>query len=143
MSRVRLGLQARVRVVINQFIVKCTTTTHSSGSKLFVVCATIQLGVSSVLVTPHMMSWLTLDGTSIGIGERLGAPIVAVVIMTLFRNRPMNLLYLFDLYRIWIFTPADTRDAWYWPAMISSVRGPDVNPMSLGRVVSLYVRPVR
>ena len=143
MSRVRLGLQARVQVVINQLIVKCTMTTNSSGSKLFVVCAIIQLGVSSVLITPHKMSWLTLDGTSIVIGERLGAPTVAVVTMTLLRNRPMNLLYLFDLYRIWIFTPADIRDAWYWPAMISSVRGPDVNPMSLGRVVSLYVRPVR
>ena len=97
MSRVRLGLQARVQVVINQFLVKCITTTNSSGSKLFVVCAIIQLGVSSVLVTPHMMSWLTLDGTSIGIGERLGAPTVAVVTMSLLKYRPMNRLYPFDL----------------------------------------------
>ena len=119
MGRVRLGLHARVQVVINQFIMKCTTTTNCSGSKLFVVCAIIQLGVSSVLVTPHMMSWLTLDGTSIGIGERLGAPTVAVVIMTLLRNRPMNLLYLLDLYRILRFTPADIRDAWYWPVMLA------------------------
>ena len=50
-----------------------------------------------MLATPHMMSWLTLDGTSIGIGERLGAPTVAVVTMPLLRNLPMNLLYLFDL----------------------------------------------
>ena len=99
--------------------VKYITTTHSTGSKRFVACATIQPGVSTVLATPHMMSWLTLDGTSIGIGERLGAPTVAVVTMTLLRNRPMNLLYLFDLYRIWIFTPADIRGAWYWHALLS------------------------
>ena len=77
--------------------VKYATTTYSTGSKRFVACATIQPGVSTVLAIPHMMSWLTLDGTSIGIGERLGAPTVAVVIMPLFRNRPMNLLYSFDL----------------------------------------------
>ena len=50
-----------------------------------------------MLAIPHMMSWLTLDGTSIGIGERLGAPTVAVVITPLLRNLSMNLLYLFDL----------------------------------------------
>ena len=119
MGRVRLGLHARVQVVINQLIMKCTTTTNFSGSKLFVVRAHKQLGVSLVLVTPHMMSWPTSDGTSIIIGERLGAPTVAVVTMTLLRNRPMNLPYLLDLCRIWIFTPADIRGAWYWHALLS------------------------
>ena len=90
-GRVRPGLHGRVHVVINQLIMKCTPTTNFSGSKRFVVRAHKQLGVSLVLVTPHTMSWPTSDGTISTIGERLGAPTVAVVIMTLLRNRPMSL----------------------------------------------------
>ena len=77
--------------------VKYITTTHSTGSKRCVAYATIQPGVSTVLATPHMMSWLTLDGTSIGIGVRRGAPTVAVVIMPLLTNLPMNLPFQSDL----------------------------------------------
>ena len=76
---------------------KYITTTFSTESKRNVACATLLPGVSTVLATPHMMSWLTVDGTSIGIGVRRGAPTVAVVIMPLLTNLPMNLPYLSDL----------------------------------------------
>ena len=77
--------------------VKYITTTYSTESKRFVACATLLPGVSTVLATPHMMSWLTVDGTSIGIGVRRGAPTVAVVSMPLLTNLPMNLPFQSDL----------------------------------------------